>query len=118
MKAININDHDFSFTEWILDLLKSVETRNKPTLRSLVGQRVGIIRTGCGQAMLVGYVDVVKEIQYDTPTQFRFDYQRHRVSPGSKYDMFGSVKYGYVLANPEKCEPIPVKTKGIVIRNI
>ena len=118
MKAININDEETPFTNLILDGMKTVETREKPTLRSLVGQRVGIIRTGCGKAKLVGYVDIVAEIMYSTYTNFTFDYLRHRVRPYSKYDMRGCVKWGYILKNPERCEPIEVDAKGIVIRNI
>ena len=119
MKAININDTETLFTDLILDGLKTIETRNSRSLKSLVGQRVGIISTHKSRkSKLVGYVDITKEIRYDTPTQFRFDFKRHRVKPNSKYDMYGNVKYGYVLANPERCEPTDVNAKGIVIRNI
>lgn len=119
MKAININDKDSPFTDWILDGIKTVETREKNTLKSLVGQRVGIIRTGCGKAMLVGYVTIVGIIKYYTVDSFRLDEKRHLVVPGSKYDIKeGCVKYGYVLANAVRCEPVVVTVKGIVIRNI
>jgi predicted transcriptional regulator len=119
MKAININDKDSPFTDWILDGIKTVETREKNTLKSLVGQRVGIIRTGCGKAMLVGYITIAEIIKYGTENEFRLDTNRHMVKPGSKYDIRkDGVKYGYVLVDPKKCKPVTVDAKGIVIRNI
>ena len=119
MKGININDKQIPFTDLILDSLKTVETRSTRSLHSLVGQRVGIIRTGRGKAHIVGYVDIVSEIEYEDVKAFRDDYNRHLVTVGSQYDIKpNGKKYGYVLANPERCEPIPVTSKGIVIRNI
>lgn len=119
MKAININDKESPFTEYILNGKKTVETRDKPTLRSLVGQRVGIIRTGKGKAILVGYATIDDVIKYETEADFRADYSLHWVTEGSKYDIKkGGVKYGYVLTDPQRCEPTPVTSKGIVIRNI
>lgn len=118
MKAFNINDKYFPFTECILDGLKDIETRQKNTLKSLVGKRVGIIRTGKGKAMLVGHVTIIGVIQYETEAEFRKDENRHLVEPGSRYDITGKGKYGYILSNPERCEPVAVTTKGIVIRNI
>ncbi len=119
MKGININDKYTPFTELILLGLKLIETRNRNTLKSLVGQRVGIIRTGKGKAMLVGYVTIAAVIKYETEADFRADYPLHWVDKGSKYDIKkGGVKYGYVLTNPQRCEPTPVTSKGIVIRNI
>ena len=120
MKAFNINDTNYCFTDDIFNLLKSIETRNSRSLKSLVGKRVGVIKT-CRKrkALLVGYVDIVEEIRYNNVDEFRADYKRHRVQPGSEYDIKeGGVKYGYVLGKPERCEPIDVAAKGIVIRNI
>ena len=119
MKAFNINDSKYPFTDWILDGKKTVETRKTNSLKSLVGKRVGIIKTGCGKAMLVGFVDIVDVIKYETVDEFRSDYERHLVNPGSWYDIRpGKCKYGYILSNPERCNPTPVDAKGIVIRNI
>lgn len=117
MKAININDRDFPFTDYILDGVKTVETREKETLKSLIGQRVGIIRTGRGKATLVGFVTISGVIKYETEREFRKDENKHMVKPESKYDI-KSTKYGYTLSDPERCEPTMVTAKGIVIRNI
>ena len=120
MKAININDSETSYTTLILSGLKTVETRKTRSLKSLVGQRVGIISTHKKRkALLVGYVDIVDEIKYNNENEFRQDLTRHFVRPGSKYDIGkNGIKYGYVLSNPEICSPTIVKQKGIVIRNI
>lgn len=118
MKAVNINDKGIGFTELILSGLKTIETRRTRSLDSLIGQRVGIIRTGAGKATLVGYVTIAGIKQYDTDS-FRKDYEKHRVPEGSQYDIApGGIKYGYILRDPERCTPVEVKAKGIVIRNI
>ncbi len=117
MKAININDHKYPFTEWILKGIKTIETRETDSLRSVVGQRVGITRTGCGKAMLVGYADITGTVIYDSIEAFRADYDRHMVAAGSQYDIKNR-KIGYILENVTACDPIPVTARGIVIRNI
>lgn len=119
MKGININDKEFPFTEWILEGLKTIETRETDSLRSVVGQRVGIIRTGRGKAVLVGYADITGYVVYGDVGGFRKDYQKHMVQEGCKYDIKpNGIKYGYILENVERCNPTPVTAKGIVIRNI
>ena len=38
---------------------------------------------------------------------------------GNTYDITADgVKYGYILENPERCTPVEVTARGIVIRNI
>lgn len=118
-KGININDKTQAFTEQILEGLKDIETRNSNSLRSLIGKRVALIRTGCGPAMIVGLADISKVKIYTDENSFRDDEWRHLVEAGSKYDIQpGKVKYGYFLDNIESCDPVLVKNKGIVIRNI
>lgn len=118
MKAFNVNDKYFPFTEEMLNRNKTIETRGTNSLKSLVGKRVGIIRTGKGKAMLVGYVTISDVIRYNTEEEFRRDENKHLVAPRSKYDITKKGKYGYILENPERCEPVAVTAKGIVIRNI
>jgi len=116
VKGININCREVDYIELMFSG-KVIETRGKNTLKSLVGQRVGLIRTGCGKATLEGYADIIGVVVYRTLEEFRADYGRHLVKPGSKYD-FKGIKYGYVLNNVERCEPRKVTSRGIVIRNI
>lgn len=118
-KAFNINDKTQPFTEQIFNLLKDIETRNTNSLKSLIGKRVGIIRTGCEKATLVGLVTIADVIKYETEDTFRSDEKHHMVKKGSKYDIKkGGVKYGYVLVDVERCDPVIITNKGIVIRNI
>ena len=52
-KAFNINDKEQEFTRQILDGIKTVETRERHTLDSLIGMTVAIVRTGRGKAVIV-----------------------------------------------------------------
>lgn len=118
MKGININDKEFPFTDYILDGIKTIETRGTNSLKSVVGQRVAIVRTGKGKAIIVGYVDVTGVKRYDAENEFRRDYDKHLVEKGSKYDISADGKYGYILENPQRCDPVIAPRGGIVIRNI
>lgn len=118
MIGININDKYYPFTEQIFSGLKTIETRNKKTLHPYIGQRVGIIKTGKGKAILVGFVTIGQPIYYKTEEEFRKDEDKHRVSKGSKYDIDGVGKWGYTLINPMRVEPKYIDSKGIVARQI
>lgn len=118
-KGININDKTQAFTEQILEGLKDIETRDSNSLKSLIDQRVGMIQTGCGKAHVVGLVDIVGVVVYEDEQAFRKDYNRHQVAARSKYDIKpGGKKYGYILANVERCDPTPVTVRGNTIRNL
>lgn len=87
---------------------KTIETRSRNTLKSLVGERVAVIRTSRrgGKSKVVGYVTVA--LAYDVDNYAHFDIHRdHTLIPvGSKYDMeVGGKKWFYLLENPEKCKP-------------
>lgn len=99
-RGININDSTQAFTEEILNGEKTIETRTSPTLRNLVGQRVGIVRTGTrGGARLVGMANISEEVTYDSKEAFDADYDKHRVGKDSEYYWNGKTKYGYVLTD-------------------
>ena len=117
--GVNINDKTQPFTDQILDGEKTIETRNKPTLHSYVGKRIGIIKTGQGRAMLVGYATVGQPVKYDTVEDFMADYSRHLVKMGSQFDIvhFGS-KWGYPMLDVERTTPIPIYSRGIVSRKL
>ena len=78
--GINVNDATQAFTAEILSGRKTVETRATDSLRPYVGRRVGIVRTGVGRAVLVGFATIGEPIRYETPESFRADYGRHRDS--------------------------------------
>jgi predicted transcriptional regulator len=95
------NEAGFQYADWIVDGLKSIETRRKPNLDRLIGHRIKIIRTGQGRAQVIGEVTVTGSKQYTSKAQFEADYQEHRVRSGSQFDFDGS-KVGYMLTNPKR----------------
>jgi hypothetical protein len=114
--GININDKHQDFTGQILRGEKVIETRSRNVFKKLVGRRVGLIRTGKGKAILVGYATIGKPIQYNSEENFRKDYEKHRVEPKSKYDIqLPKGKIGYPLAEVRLLKtPKSVKTVKIV----
>ena len=124
--GVNINDSTQAFTDDILARLKTVETREANanakhgSLSKYVGHRVGLVRTGKGKAMLVGWADIVQEIEYGSEEEFRADYDRHRIAKGSDYDWHdGKKKFGYVLENVTAEEnPYEVTEQGIIVRDV
>ena len=95
------NEAGFPFADWIVDGLKTIETRSKANLDRLIGHRIKIIRTGQGKAQIIGEVTVTGSKQYRTKDQFEADYQQHLVRSGSQFDFDGS-KIGYLLTNPKR----------------
>ena len=120
MLGVNINDDLQPFTDLILSGKKTIETRNKNTLKSLVGQSVGLIKTGKNkQAMLVGIVLFHPPKVYKTKSEFRKDKNKHRIKNDSKYDFNQTIKYGYRISVVFKFKyPQPIHSKGIVFRQI
>ena len=120
-KGFNINDKQQEFTKQILAGMKIEETRASHTLDSLIGQRVGIIRTWRGKAVIVGICTISGFNEYKTESEFDAAYDRHQVRNGSKFDFRHSktgIKVGYILKNVKKIDPIQCTSRGIVIRNI
>ena len=95
------NEAGFPFADWIVDGLKTIETRSKANLDRLIGHRIKIIRTGQGKAQIIGEVTVTGSKQYRTKDQFEADYQQHLVRSGSQFDFDGG-KVGYLLTNPKR----------------
>lgn len=118
MMGININCKYYPFTDMILSGQKSIETRNTKSLHPYVGKTVGLIKTGCGQATLVGYATIGKPIYYSNEEEFRKDEARHCVHKGSKYDIGSQGKYGYPIFDVIKTASKFVCSKGIIARKI
>ena len=116
--GININDRTQPFTADILSGAKTIETRATDSLRPYVGRRVGLVRTGVGPAILVGFATIGPPVRYETPAEFRADYRRHRVRSGSEYDCGAGGRYGYPLTDVRPCRPRAVHSRGIVARRI
>lgn len=107
--GININDKTQDFTDQILRGEKTIETRDTNSLKSYIGKRVGIVKTGKGKATLVGYANIGEPIVYNNENEFRLDEDKHLVEQGSPFDIKpNSSKYGYPLTNVESIEPIQI----------
>lgn len=117
-RGVNINDKVQAFTDQILSKQKTIETRRTNSLRSYVGKRVGIIRTGKGKALLVGFAVIGKPIFYRTKAEFSADFKRHLVGDKSKFGFKRGGKFGYPLTSVTRCAPIPVKSRGIIARKL
>jgi len=115
-RAVNINDASQDFTGQILKGQKTIETRDtlNNALQGVLGQRIGITRTGTGNTKVVGYATVAKQpIVYRNEAEFRRDEESHLVAAGSPYDIKkGGVKYGYELTDVVSVEPFAPKSVG------
>lgn len=113
-RAVNINDFSQDFTGQILKGQKTIETRDtlKNAMQGVLGQRIGLTRTGTGDTKVVGYATVAKDpIVYRNESEFRRDQGKHLVEPNSKYDIKkGGVKYGYELTDVTPVEPFAPKS--------
>lgn len=118
MIGININDEKQDFTGQILRGEKVIETRNRNAFRQIVGERVGLIRTGKGKgATLVGFATIGQPIVYTNEEDFRRDYEKHRVEPNSTYDIIKSPrgkKVGYPLTDVKLVEPRLITTVKMI----
>jgi hypothetical protein len=99
--GINVNQGGSSFADKIISGEKKFETRESDSLRSYVGKRVGIVRTGEGKAKAIGDVTLGEPIVVSSPEEFAKLRDLHLVPEGSKFDIKeGGVKYLYPIENP------------------
>lgn len=117
MLGININSKQIDFCEYILANLKTIETRRADSLAPYVGKRVGIVKTGCGKAMLVGYMTISSKKYYASETEFRADEHLHKVPKASEFD-WDDGKWGYILTDVVRIKPQIVTSKGIIARRL
>ena len=105
-----------SYSDLILDGKKTYETRDSDSLRKYVGKRVGIVKTGEGDASAIGSV-IIGEPEIVGVKQFRKLEKKHLVPKGSDFDI-KEKKYLYPLIEPQRFNaPIQVG-KGIVSRKM
>jgi len=113
MKAVFVaDDHGISYAQLIVEARKIIETRNRNTLKNLVGERVAIVRTRHGKPMIIGYVDIVS-VSFCDEERFPEYFTQHFVPYFSKYYVKSKGKYFYHLANAEKCIPYPLPENAV-----
>lgn len=120
MIGINVNSKHAPYARWIVEGIKTIETRDSGSLNPYVGQRVHVVETGLGPARVVGAVTIVKS---DHVLPWRFDaYKRgHLVVRGSPfYPKPNKAKYLYHLIDAEVYGPEKQFTigRGIVARKV
>jgi hypothetical protein len=119
MMGININCKHQDFIGEILRGEKTIETRNTPSLDPYIDRRVGLVRTGQGKAMLMGFATIREGFIYYDRQSFDADYELHKVAPDSPYYIKDAgTKVAYVLEDVEEIEPMPVINRGIIARDI
>jgi hypothetical protein len=119
MMGININCKHQDFIGQILSGEKIIETRNTPSLNPYIDQRVGLIKTGKGKAMLFGYATIKEGFIYKDKKHFDSDYQLHCVDNNSPYYINDNgIKVGYILEDVEEIEPQLISSRGIIARKI
>ena len=119
MMGININCKHQDFIGEILSGKKTIETRNTPSLDPYLGKRVGLVRTGKGPAMLLGFATIKESFIYYDRQSFDADYELHKVAPDSPYYIKDAgTKVAYILEDVESIEPTLVISLGIIARNI
>ena len=113
MKAIYVHSTRLEpYAEWIVSGAKTLETRNRNTLKSLVGECVAIVRTSRNKATVIGYVWIDKATYCNGES---FDRYRNRtlIPIGSKYDNKGNGKWFYHLSDAFRCEPYEVPQNAV-----
>ena len=119
--AVNVKKDkkaDVDYAELLISGDKKFETRDTPSLNSYVGQRVGIAKTGDGEAKAIGSVEIGEPIEVDEKT-FRELQDQHLVPEGSEFDIKpGGKKYLYPISNPERFDAPKSVGRGIVSRKI
>ena len=109
------NDGKKRFMDLILSGQKTIETRNNQNLSEYAGQRIGLIRTGKGETLVMGYATLGNPIVYNNEEEFRKNEDKHHVLKGDERDILNSprsIKYGYPLIDVEiEPDPYPPKEK-------
>ena len=114
MAGIFVNENGcVHYAQLIVDGIKTIETRNRNMLKSLVGQRVAIVKTRRGKnPMVIGYATI--ESSFFCPANaYEIFREKTLVMEGSKYDVHGKGKWMYKMVEPEKCDPFPIPKDAV-----
>jgi predicted GNAT family N-acyltransferase len=106
------------YADLIVSGAKKFESRETASLKPYVGKRVGIVRTGAGQAEVIGSVEIGQPIKVNEK-QFNQLRDQHLVAEDSSFNIKkGQTKFLYPMINPTSTPPQKVTSKGIVARAI
>lgn len=107
------DDKTMALIHKIASHIKVVQTRPRNVLKSIIGQRVGLVVTLPNKKrFLFGYATVGQPIVYDDAIEFMEDFDRHQIAVDSVW--FKEKGIGYPLLKPEfiPLTPAPEKSYG------
>lgn len=114
MYGIYVNENGcVPYAKAIVKGVKPVETRTRNMLKSLIGERVAIVRTKRGNSpMIVGYATIYRAVFH---SKRELEKMRHLtlIPEGSAYDCKGKGKWCYYMVEAEECEPYPLPENKI-----
>ena len=112
--------HDTAAAPYALQIVrkqKPIETRTKNVFKSIISERVYIIRTYAGKKPLVIGSGTLSECRFYTAAQLDSMRALTRIPAGSTYDCKSPGKYGYTIVNPVQYKtPFPLANLPIVKR--
>ena len=107
MFVLFINCSLFPFIAWILSGLKTYETRNRNTLKSLIGKTVFLAETGKHKKPVVYAIATITSVLCVTSLkEYNLYRKKCMIKKGSIFDFIpGKKKYLYALSDIKKVVP-------------
>ena len=119
MKAIYVHEKAGEYyAHWIVYGEKTIETRTRNVLLSLVGETVAVVCTRNGHAPeIVGFVDITR-YEFCPETLFNMYRPDTMIPMFSKYNRLGTRdgkpgKWFYHLENARPCKPFPLPENAV-----
>lgn len=113
MTIVYINCSVSPFIDLILAGKKVYETRNKNTLKRLIGKTVYLAETGKGKALAKAVCTITDLVTVTDKATYNRYRQQTQVEKGSVYDFTGNVKYLYKLDNVKAVKPFLVHNNAV-----
>ena len=107
MIVLFINCSLFPFVSWIIKGLKLFETRNRNTLKSIIGKTVYIAETGKHKKPFIRCIATISDpVIIDSLKEYNRYRKQTRIQKGSVFDFIpGKKKYLYPLLNVQQVKP-------------
>lgn len=109
MYGVYVNENGcIRYARMIVSGYKPIETRTRNMLKSLIGERVAIVRTRRGKnPMVVGYATIDRAV-FHTKAELENMRNLTLIPEGSAYDCKRTGKWCYYMVGAEECEPYPL----------
>lgn len=116
MIIVFINCKLFPFITWIISGLKLYETRNRNTLKSVIGKTVYLAETGKGKRPVIRCSCTLADpVIIDNKKDYNAMRKHTRIKAGSVYDFTENTKrkYLYKLENVQACTPFEMPQNAV-----